>query len=130
MFNYHSGQPVGKSAGRVIERLRARIPAGAAGEFFSPEVTLCADSYSVSFPPPVLQQWHVKAPVHSAESAGGRLHLNTRTPLTQRSRSGLTMPQPRQSVGTYPEMNSHATCQETFGHRRLSSLSFCGLILA
>ena len=48
--------------------LRARIPAGAAGEFFSQE----------------LPQWHVKDPVHSAKSAGGRLHLNTHTSLTQR----------------------------------------------
>ena len=34
---------------------------------------------------------HVKDPGHSAESAGGRLHLNTHTPLAQRSRSELTM---------------------------------------
>ena len=26
---------------------------------------------------PVLPQWHVKAPGHSAKSADGRLHLNT-----------------------------------------------------
>ena len=29
------------------------------------------------------------------------------------------------SVGTYPETSSHATCQESFGHSRLSSLSHC-----
>ena len=40
---------------------------------------------------PVLPQWHVKHPGHSAKSAGGRLHLKTHTLLTQRSRSGLTM---------------------------------------
>ena len=33
-------------------------------------------------PPPMLPQWHVKDPNHSAKSAGGRLHLNTHTPLT------------------------------------------------
>ena len=49
---------------------------------------------------PVLLQWQVKDPGHSAKSAGGRLHLNTHTPLTQRRRSGLTM-LPRQSEGTY-----------------------------
>ena len=38
-------------AGLVIERLQVRIPAGAAEEFSSPELTLCADSYSVSVPP-------------------------------------------------------------------------------
>ena len=35
---------------------------------------------------PVLPQWHVKDPSHSAKSAGGRLHLNTRARLTKRSR--------------------------------------------
>ena len=36
----------------LVERLRVRIPAGAAGEFSSPELTLCAESFSVSVPPP------------------------------------------------------------------------------
>ena len=58
------------------------------------------------------------------------LHLNTHTPLTQQSRSELTIPLSRHSVGTYPESSTHATCQGTFGHSRLSSLSHCGLILA
>ena len=35
---------------------------------------------SVSVPPPVLPQQHVKDPSHSAKSAGGRLQLNTHTP--------------------------------------------------
>ena len=44
----------------------------------------------------------VKDPGHSIQKwAGGRLHLNTHTPVTQRSRSGLTMPLSRHSVGTY-----------------------------
>ena len=117
-------------AGLVIERLRVRIPAGAAGEFSSPESTLCAASYSVFVLPPVLPQWHAKDPGHSAKSVGGRLHLNTHTPLTQRSRSGLTTPLSRHSVGTYQETSSRATRQGTLGHSRLSSLSHCGLILA
>ena len=37
----------------------------------------------------MLPQWHIKDPSHSAKSAGGRLHLNTNTPLTHRSQSGL-----------------------------------------
>ena len=45
-------QLVGKSAGLAFLRLRVRIPAGAAGEFSSPESTLCAASYSVSVTPP------------------------------------------------------------------------------
>ena len=53
---------------------------------------------------------------YSAKSAGGRLHLSTHIPFTQRSRSGLTMPLSRHSVGTYPETSSHATCQGIFGY--------------
>ena len=41
---YEPGWLVGNIAGLLIERLRVRIPAGAAGEFSSPESTLCADS--------------------------------------------------------------------------------------
>ena len=37
----------------MIERLRVRIPAGAAGESSSSGLTLCSDSYSVSVPPRV-----------------------------------------------------------------------------
>ena len=49
---------------------------------------------------PVLPQWYVKEPGHSAKSAGGSLQLNMHTPLTQQSQSGLTMLS-RHSVGTY-----------------------------
>ena len=75
------------------------IPGRNGRRIFSPVSTLCADSYSVSVPPPVLPQWHVKDPGYSAKSAGGRLHLNTHTPLTQRSRSGLTMPLSKADCG-------------------------------
>ena len=144
-LDHRPGEPgwlVGKSAGLVIERLRVRIPTRAADELCCPVLTLRADPYSVSASPPptplpppspptpVLQQWHVKDSGHSAITAGGRLHLNTYTPLTQPSRSGLAMPLSRHSVGTYPETSSRALCQGTFGHSRFSSLSHCGLILA
>ena len=32
---------------------------------------------------PMLPQWHIKDPGHSAKSAGGRLHQNTHTALMQ-----------------------------------------------
>ena len=48
-------------------------------------------SFGVRSIPAMLPQWHVKHPGHSAKSSGGRLYPNTRTPLTQRSRSGLIM---------------------------------------
>ena len=41
----------GSLFGLVNERLEVPIPAAAAGEFSSPELTVCADSYSVSVPP-------------------------------------------------------------------------------
>ena len=57
---------------------------------------------------PTLLQWHLKDPSHSAKSAGGSLHLNTHTAMTQQSRSGLTMPLFRHSVGTY--QGNERTC--------------------
>ena len=79
---------------------------------------------------PVLPRWHLQDSGHFAKSAGGRLHLNTPAPLTRRSRSGLSMPLSRHSVGTNKETSSHATRQGILSHSRLSSLSHCGLILA
>ena len=106
----------------MIERLRVRIPVGAAGEISSPELDFFALFWGVRFTP-VLPQWHVKCPGHRAKSAGGRLHLNSHTPLTQQSRSWLTMPLSRHSVGTYPQTSSNATCKGIFGRSRLGSLS-------
>ena len=87
----------------MIERLRVRIPAGAAEEFSSLELTLCADSSSVSVPPPCYHSGMEKAPVIPQKSTSGRLHLNMHTPSTQRKRSELTMPLSRHSVESYPE---------------------------
>ena len=117
------------TVGLVIGRPRFRYPAGAAGEFSPPELTLCAASYSVSVPPPVLPQWHLKHPGHSATNAGGRLELNTHTPLTLRNRSGMTMLS-RHSMGTCQETSSHATRQGMLVHSHLSLVSYCGKILA
>ena len=50
---------------------------------------------------PLLLQWHVKDPSHSAKSAGDRLHRNTHTTLTQRSQSRMTVLS-RHCVGTCP----------------------------
>ena len=54
----------------MIKRSRVRVPAEAAGEFCSPWLTLCADSYFAICLTPILQQKHVKDPGHSAKSAG------------------------------------------------------------
>ena len=63
----------------------------------------------------MLLQWHVKDPSHSAKSAGGSLHLNMHTSMTQWSQYELPIPLSRHSVGTYLETSSHATCQGTLG---------------
>ena len=75
----------------MIERLRVRIPAGAAGELSSPGLTFSVLTLIRCPFHPVLPQRFVNDPGHSTKSAGGRLQLNTHSPLTQRSRSGLTM---------------------------------------
>ena len=46
------------------------------------------------------RQWRLKDPGYSAKRAGGKLHLKTHTPLTQRSRRGLTVLS-KHSMGTY-----------------------------
>ena len=72
-------------------RLRVRVPAGAAGEYSSPELTFSAESHSVSLPHLCYRSGTEKDPGHSVKSAGDRLHLSTHTPLTHRSWNGLTM---------------------------------------
>ena len=54
---------VGESARLVIKRLRVQILAGVAGEFSSSELTLCADAYSISVPPPCYLSGMYKTPV-------------------------------------------------------------------
>ena len=97
--------------------------------FFCRVNFVCWLLFSVHFTP-VLPQWDIKDPSHSAKSTGGRLHLKMHTPLTRRSQSGMTMPLSRHSMGIYLETSSHATCQGTFGHSRLSWLCHHGLIMA
>ena len=76
---------------------------------------------------PLLWQWHVKDPNHSAKSAGGRLYMNTHVcTLNSPSQSRLTMLVCRHSVWTYQEMSSHATHQGTLSHSCLSLLSHWG----
>ena len=88
-LSWYSAGPVIESCGFVSRQERWE-------KFSSPELTVYANSYSVSVPPPTpipaLPQWHAKDTCLYTKSARGRLHLITHTPLTQRSRSGLTMP--------------------------------------
>ena len=64
----------------MIERLRVPIPAVAAGEFSSRELTFYVDAYSVSVrSTSVSSQWHVKDPDVSAKSAATK-HAYTLDP--------------------------------------------------
>ena len=67
---------------------------------------------------PVLRQWQAKDLGRSAKSAGSWLQLNTHTPLTQRSRSGLTKLS-RHSMGTY--QGNELTCNSSGSARPKSS---------
>ena len=69
---------------RTRDRKAASSNPGRSGGriFFSRVNFVCWLFFSVRSAP-VLPQWHVKDSGHSAKSAGGRLHLNTHSPLTQ-----------------------------------------------
>ena len=75
--------------------------------FSSPELTSRAECYSMSLPPQCYSSgaegpWLrtlVKDPGQSARSVGGRLQLDSRTPLVQQNWSQLTVLS-RHSVGT------------------------------
>ena len=61
---------------KLIKRFTSSNPGRSSGRiFFSGVNFVCWLLFSVRSTP-VLPQWHVKDPSHSAKSAGGRLHLN------------------------------------------------------
>ena len=101
------------------QKVASSIPAGAAEEFSSSELALCADSYSVSVPPRCYRSGTQKSPVILQKV---QVTPNTYAPFTQRSRSGLTM---SLSILWEPvrKTSSHATRQGTLSHSRLSSLN-------
>ena len=66
---------------------------------------VCGLLFGVRFSP-VLPQWHVKHPGHSTKKCRRQVSPNVHTALTQRSRSGLTMPLSRHSVRIYQETAS------------------------
>ena len=72
-FNKHEETGITQSAGLVIEWSRVRVPAGEAGECSFPGSTIRVDSYFGIRSTPVLPQYHVKDPGHSAKGADGRL---------------------------------------------------------
>ena len=119
---------VGKNAGLVIERLRVRIPAGAAGEFSSPDSTLCADSFILCpFHPRVIAVAR-KRPRSFYQKC--RWQVTPKHAYTQRSRSGLNSC--CQGIVWEPIRKRAYTLlvRKNIGHSRLSPPSNCGLILA
>ena len=75
-----------------MEKVASSNPGRSSRKIFSSRVKFVCSLLLGVHSTPMLPQWHVKDPGHSAKSAGGTLHLDTHTPLTERSRSGLTMP--------------------------------------
>ena len=70
---------------------------------------------------PMLPQWHIKDPSHSAKSAGGKLQLNVLTPLIEWNQSGLTMPS-WNNLGTY--QGNELTCNSSGNvHPQLSQFT-------
>ena len=86
---YHFAVAYDRSWDSVLEERRTRDrkvassnPGRSSGRiFFSRLNFVCWLSFGVRSTP-VLPRWHVKDPGHSANSAGGRLHLNAHIPLT------------------------------------------------
>ena len=76
---------VGSGDSSVVERrtrdrkVSSSSPGRSCGRIFFSSV-FCADSYFCIRSTPALPQQHVKDPVHSAKSAGGRLQRNTYAP--------------------------------------------------
>ena len=100
----------------MIERLRVRIPAGAAGEFSSPELSLCITAEARKRSRSVCQKckWQVTPK-----------HASTIDP----TKSELAENAVQESVWELiRETSLHATRQGTLVHSPLSSLSHCGLI--
>ena len=69
---------------------------------------------------PVLLQWHVKDPGHSAKSAVWQVTPKHAYTLDPTKSEWADYAASKRSVGTYPETSSLTTCQGTFGHNRLS----------
>ena len=90
-FNHHI---LGSRDSWLVERrtcdgkVASSSPGRSGGGIFFSRVNFLCSHLLGFFPIPVLPQWHVKDPGHSAKGAGGRLHLNTHPPLIQRSRRG------------------------------------------
>ena len=84
----------------MVERLRVQIPSGRAEDFSSPELNLCADSYSVSVPPRDTAVARIR-PRLFCQKCRWQVTPKHAYTSTQRSRNGLTKPLSRYSVGAY-----------------------------
>ena len=104
-----------ENAGLVIGNLRVRVPGGAAGEFFSLELTFSADSYSVPFPSRVTAVVR-KRPQSYCQKCRLQVTLKHAYNPTKSEWAVLS----RYNVGTYQGTSSHATRQGTTSYSRLS----------
>ena len=86
--------------------------------------------YSYSLTHPRVTTVACKRPQSFHQKCNWQVNLNMNKSLMQRSRSGLTMPLCRHSVGSYQKTSSLPARRGTLGRSHLSSLNHCGLILA
>ena len=107
----------------MIRRLQISNPGRSGGRIFFSRVSFACWLLFGVHSTPMLPQWQVKDPGHSAKSASDRVHLDMCTPWTHWSQSGLTMLLFRHSVGTYQEISSLATQKGTLRHSCLSVLA-------
>ena len=127
---------LGVEAAQLVEqRTRDRRVSGSnpgrssGGVFFSRVNFQCWLLFGVRSAP-VWPQRHIKDLGHSAESAGGRLHISAHTFFLPNHVGIGWLCCPGIVGEPNRETNSHATRQKTLVHSRLSSLSHRGLILA
>ena len=74
---------IGGSRDSLLVERRTRKPSSSNSGKSSERIFFSKVNFVFACSTPVLPQWHVKDPGHFVKSAGVRLHLNTRTPLTQ-----------------------------------------------
>ena len=112
-----------RSASFVIERLRVQIPAEAAGEFSSQELSLSTDLFGVGSPVTTVARKRLRSFCQKCKWQVTPRHAYTPDPTKSEWADYA-------AVLCYQETSSHASCQETLSHTCLSSLNHRGLILA
>ena len=99
------------------------------GEFSSPEITFCADSYSVSVPPHVTTV-ACKRPQSFCQKCRQQVTPKDAYILDPTKVAWADYVFQAWCGNLSGKLSSHTTCGETLGHSHLSMMSHCELILA